>query len=249
MTEKGLAVSCKNPYTINLEKEQLFPHVPTNVLLKTKIKSEREIYREFYGHKNSIEFENYSYQVGNFIGHVLIDKRNNSLLTSKLSPFRNYKKAEGERYVLHVFKDELSVFSINFDLIGRTTVQNELKLFEPLEESSKRGYYLSLVIILALFLTAVIWFKTQLGSSSKQSETSKLEKVLYSKEDQMLSMEELDIILKIDQIKSNESKKFRRSQLINEFNKEQEVKQSGYCIERIRDPKDKRRFLYQIEKD
>ena len=41
LTEKGLAVSCENSYTIDLEKEQVFPLVPTNILLKTKIRHDK----------------------------------------------------------------------------------------------------------------------------------------------------------------------------------------------------------------
>ena len=245
LTEKGLAVSCEKPYTIDLEKKQVFQHVPTNVLSNPIIKSEHEIYKDFRGHLNSLEFENYSYHIGSLTGRILNDKRNQSSMRSTVSPFTTKEPA----LAFHVFKDELSAFSRKLDLILRTTVQKEMKFFNPINESSRRLHYSSIVIILALFLAAVIWFKTHYGSSAKQSETSKLEQVFYSKEGQMLSMEELDTILKIDHIKSNESKKFRRSQLINEFNKDQAVKQSGFHIERIRDPKDKRRFLYQVEKD
>lgn len=77
---------------------------------------------------------------------------------------------------------------------------------------------------------------------------SELIKKLVQSVEMLLSNQELDEVLEIDDDINTDSKRVKRSRIIQEVNSEYQLMAGKELITRQRDPKDKRYMLYRIKK-
>ena len=63
---------------------------------------------------------------------------------------------------------------------------------------------------------------------------------------QTMQANQLDVLLKIDDVVPDEYRKFKRARIIAEINEEYKLKQGKELILRFKDPDDGRKFLYKI---
>ncbi len=106
----------------------------------------------------------------------------------------------------------------------------------------------------ALFITTfsafLIFRKNKKKTLHESSTVSKTENpaisALINLKGQTITADQLDILLDIQHITSNETQRFRRAQLIKQINKEVATSHGQPLIQRIPDPEDGRRFLYKI---
>lgn len=111
------------------------------------------------------------------------------------------------------------------------------------------------VVALFIIVLAAIGIKNILGKKSRPMILPENEEVdisseviseLLTKEGEKLTTESLDLILKIDHTQNFDSRRIKRSRLINEINQEYKKMKNKELIVRERNPNDKRFFFYMI---
>lgn len=104
---------------------------------------------------------------------------------------------------------------------------------------------LVLGFVLGLFLMTTKKLKRRNKETNIHSE---LIKKLVLMSEVLLSNQELDDVLEINDDINSDSKRVKRSRIIQEVNQEYQLMAGKELITRQRDPKDKRYMLYRIKK-
>jgi len=237
-------------YIYNLEKRT------TTTLGESKIKNNEEDVLNL----NTIKLESYTFKLGNK-PHIAFNKSNRHVEISQLSPFKYFRdsKANG---ITHIKGDEVVCYDRKLNLLGDYSLNTELKFFtEELEidpenekDSNKKDNYIFLLVILT-FAGLLIGLLSLIVRRNKNVEKS-IQKTNYSfpplyiklaqYSGQTLEQEKLDETLEISHIQSPESRRFKRSQLIKDFNQISINHNSSNIIQRERDPNDGRKYVYKI---
>ncbi len=203
------------------------------------------------------ELKSYSFKLGQK-PYLAFDRTDGVILESKLNPFSSLKKAS-KNGVVHLKGDSLICYSDQMTLLGRHHCSEELNFFNQIEtlhqinsKSKPKSHIVLIITILSLLLATIWWFyktKYQKSNNLQASHKTQLSPLLLKLQEykgQVLSQESLDQILEISTIQSGESKRFRRSQIIKELNNECLIQNIESIINRQRDPKDGRRYIYRI---
>lgn len=220
----------------------------------------RKITRNSYlPNKNSIELENYVY-IHDRRPYYLIDKKNDSLFESKLSPFNEMGNALPNG-IIYTKGDSMFCYNRDFNLLGAYNALSEKKFFMPIKVADNTTFQTSgkwlIVLLASIVISAIIYFlkrKKHISSSEEDIQTESTFNLehpliieLLNHKDVELQQDKLDEIFEIDHIQSSESKRFRRSQKIKEINQLYHSFYKKELIIRIKDPLDKRMFKYRIQ--
>jgi len=207
----------------------------------------------------TIELKNYTLIYGRN-PFYLIEKKNDSIFESNLSPFKGILNAL-KNGMIYVKGDSMFCYDRSFKLEGAYDAQSERDFFKPIKvvNNSILGGFSKWLIVLAagLLIAFIIYFATRkkhkpfLEEGILSEAELDLEHPLIIKLQNFngvgLSQDQLDEIFEINHILSPESKRFRRSQQIKEINQLYRISQQMDMITRVKDPTDKRKFIYQIQ--
>lgn len=245
-------------YAIDLSNAKVF-HISDAQIIKDK----RYLFNSY-----NYELKDYTLILGDKPFYS-IDKENGMLYKSELSPFQDYRLSARSGLIL-LKENTMICLNKSLDTISTYTYKSQSSFYVPTGirtqipgDDPASGFqssykWLYILLISTVLMAAIIYgYKRKSSSSHKQDEKAMDEDnimhPLMVKLEQYhgnsLSQEELDAALEINHIRSPESRRYRRSQLIKEINKHQKINHSTTYINRVRDPEDGRRYLYHIGSD
>ena len=231
---QGLMVFGDSDYIIDIDKKQ----ITSQPELPFKMQRINNIY------SNLITFDFDDFMLIFKKPMLLFDKKSRNFYDSELSPFRNLPNA----YLVQIVSDSIALYDKNMSLIEATSVSREIKYFTPISKASTfrlKGKWIYSIISLLLLCCVYYFFRSK---QKRIKFNDPLIEKLLPHAGKTLTQEELDEILGISGIKNPETHKGTRSQTINKINKETNSKTGKKLINRIKDPEDRRRYLYEIEK-
>ncbi len=150
----------------------------------------------------------------------------------------------------YLYKDSLQVTLMD-SVYLRADALEELEKFAPIE-SDNQNSNLPLVALSLVLLLPAGWFfykKTQKQPESQETDSTDpfLHKLLELEAD-TLDIPGMDHLLEIDHIKSDSTLRYRRSKAIQKIN-EAHISCKGHpLVHRIRNPEDRRSYVYEIRK-
>lgn len=114
--------------------------------------------------------------------------------------------------------------------------------------STKSGVYVVIIIILILIIIKLL-FRKRGGEPQPNGykEIQKLTASITQYSGELLHSEKLDEVLGIDKIENTDSKRLKRSRLINRLNEYHNSKEGTDLIVRDKNPEDKRYIYYQVK--
>lgn len=114
--------------------------------------------------------------------------------------------------------------------------------------STKSGVYVVIIIILILIIINLL-FRKRGGEPlpNGYKEIQKLTASITQYSGELLHSEKLDEVLGIDKIENTDSKRLKRSRLINRLNEYHNSKKGTDLIVRDKNPEDKRYIYYQVK--
>lgn len=206
----------------------------------------------------TFEFDSLTFILGRRPGFS-IHKKDNQIGISELSPFPLFTKTL-QSGIIHIKGNQVNCYDKHLNPMNSYDVESERKFFtevtnpyEKLKSSSNRANVIYILILCAVLIAILAFYKfkhsLQPEVKSKKLSAHPLISSLVSHKGKTLTQEQIDQIFEIDHIISPESKRFKRSQLIKELNKESQLIQNKEVISRKRDPEDGRRFIYKINFD
>ncbi|HEB61954.1 MAG TPA: hypothetical protein ENI82_02275 [Bacteroidetes bacterium] len=229
---QGLMVFGDSDYIIDIDKKQ----ITSQPELPFKMQRINNIY------SNLITFDFDDFMLIFKKPMLLFDKKSRNFYDSELSPFRNLPNA----YLVQIVSDSIALYDKNMSLIEATSVSREIKYFTPISKASTfrlKGKWIYSIISLLLLCCVYYFFRSK---QKRIKFNDPLIEKLLPHAGKTLTQEELDEILGISGIKNPETHKGTRSQTINKINKETNSKTGKKLINRIKDPEDRRRYLYEI---
>ena len=163
--------------------------------------------------------------------------------------------------VIEVFDNKVSFQSTNnsnsfIDLdnllsksreVGKITISEsdtKNKSFFPLKD---KLYFLSLLILIVIIINLSLRNKTKKPKNKDFDEIENIADSLKKYSKQSLSGQELDEVLGIHLIENHDSKRMKRSRLVNRLNAYNQAKNGTDLIVRDKDQEDKRFVYYRIE--
>ena len=151
----------------------------------------------------------------------------------------------------YLYKDSLIV-SLMDEVVLMGDFKEEIEKFAPIESDATNLRLLLMTLALLLLLPAG-WFlyrnKFQKQPEAKENGSTDpyLEKLLELDVD-TLDISSMDRLLEIDHIKSDATLRYRRSKAIQKINQAY-ASQKGYpLVHRIRNPEDRRSYVYEIRR-
>lgn len=178
-----------------------------------------------------------------------IDKRKNIVLTNQLHDFDCYRKESAKDVLIYSRNDSLFIYNKNFILVCSYDVEKEMAKFQPLRKKIGILFWLitiSGLITISAFVLFYLKKKRIPDIVNNNAFDQPVIDELLKLTGKTITVDELDVILGIENIKHSETQRFKRSQMINAINQETKMKTGRELIHRIQDPEDKRRFLYDV---
>lgn len=203
----------------------------------------------------SIDFTNYfliSYSGLPPYKMVILDKRSPEIFVSDLKPFDGIRNTIATNSLIHVVGDSLSIYHLDGRVVPYT-VQGEITHFyssdivDEDQSSTQRNFVIALALVMVISLLIVWKRRSSVEESSEQRED--LITFISQLEDHsgyMLDVKDLDQILGISDIQIDETRRYKRSTYLNTINEYYNKSHHKDLIVRIKDPKDRRRFIYKI---
>jgi len=196
---------------------------------------------------------------------AIINLKDKKLYFSYLDSFKGIKKSYVEKGLMHITGHTISHYTHDYQLFETDIYADDFKLFEyiPILSTLKfKVLYFSIYVALISIIGFIFYLTKRKKRAKKTLETPSIAPLEDNTEVLVpyhplihkllsynsLTQEELDVLLEIDHVQPEESKKFKRSQLIKELNTQHQIKTGVLLIEREKDITDRRRFIYNIRK-
>jgi hypothetical protein len=189
---------------------------------------------------------------------LLIQKPENHLYTLKIGALNKVHLTRKEDCI-HVKEDSLFIYAPDFNEKFRESLQANFDQYDAVEcpkHKSPGTFWKSItlmIILLGAVLTVFLLKRNKSGKKTDQvymqdepDNSSIFDKIIKTA-GSTLTQEKLDLIFDIPDDISPETKRFRRATLITEINNKSKLLLSKEIIIRIKDPMDKRKYLYYIE--
>lgn len=204
-----------------------------------------------YVNKKVIESKNYALAIN--YNQILLDKRNRNIYQRPRGAFI-FIHGQYDGYY-HVIGDSVVVYNDNLEFEMAELINAEMNTYSQVFPSVDAAgmvthihlkYYI-IGFALLLLVTGVFYstFKRKNKTPVFADLQDLVEKLLQNAGED-LSSDALDQTLDIPEYLSPENARYKRSKLVNEINDYYRLKYSGDLISRIKDPEDKRKFIYRI---
>ena len=209
---------------------------------------------EDYRNLNRRTFETDHYLYADSRPAYLIDKTNRKIFTSGIPFFPELAGvANHPDFFIHSVSDSLAIYDQSGHRLS-TLVLNEqaLSQWTPLKRNLSQAQKILVVSgsFLPIFsLLAFVAYRRRRKNGNRQEGVAFRHTCipdLLNLTGNTIPAGELDRILGIDRIDNPEKLRYQRAILINEINLEMKTRNKQKLIHRIKDPLDKRRFLYRI---
>jgi hypothetical protein len=199
----------------------------------------------------SIETDNYVYINRN---PMLIYEKASGLFYSSPSSQVIQTEFTGRdpNYYMHVFGDSIVIFNRQHTQLMAYDLNEVIGEFNPVEERGSLKVYFIYVLSGLLLITIVIVLylirnnRTNHKRASFKTFDHPMILNFLSLTGKTLSSDQIDELFGITDINQLETLRYRRSVLINEINLEYKSRTGKKLIQRIKNPDDKRRFLYKV---
>jgi len=145
--------------------------------------------------------------------------------------------------LISIDKDNLHTKTKNIDF-GKKSLNDFLNYnftSKPFKENKSSFYYLIIVLLFLIFGCLLIYYLIK-KYHHKKPKLNEYE-IFNNLENKTLTADELDVLLNIQHLE-DDSRRLRRHRILNDFEKNKPG-----LIKRIKDPTDKRKFLYQIKNE
>jgi hypothetical protein len=186
---------------------------------------------------------------------VMVDKRNHEIFhgnDSDMEVVHMFKNA----VLIHIRGNNITYFNssdfkeINLDearLLAVYTIK------ENVQTGKTKGRMWFISFLFAAFIAAFWYYKKKQQAKKAREQYSELPvnpivQKIESFDENILTTEQLDSILEIDYIQTSETLRYKRSILIKQINDSYKNNSGHALIERIKDPIDGRRYLYEIKR-
>ncbi len=202
----------------------------------------------------TLPFDQYTYLPATS-PRILADNRTLKLYSTLQNRLRYFGKDNDSQLLLqHIIGNSLFVYDTDGRPVFSTTMEKEFPFFTSLDlPSPHRRVWLATLSAGSLLLVAsgLIWYRRRKRTVPASDwpdhyDDNELLDALLAKVGQTLTQEELDTVLGIVSIGSAENKRYRRATLIKEINLACKTSFGRELVERVRDHKDGRQFVYQI---
>jgi hypothetical protein len=184
--------------------------------------------------------------------NLLLNKQDNTLYFSNQNTLEIFDKTLLDNYSLVQFKnDSIIKWSPEGVMISAVDVRNLITYFKPLEINCHDTLLQKTLGICGILCFAgglfFLWHKRSKKNLLKEKpwQNHNIPLIVNSVEKTMQA-NQLDVLLKIDDIAPVEYRKFKRARIIAEINEEYKIKLGKELIMRYKDPDDGRKFLYKI---
>lgn len=162
-----------------------------------------------------------------------------------------FDRPKTQRSFYYLYKDSLIV-SLMDEVVLMADAKEALEKFAPIETSAQNSRR-PLVALALLLLVPAGWFlyrikfKKQPDSQENGSPDPYLQKLLDLETD-TLDIHSMDSLLEIDHIKSDATLRYRRSKAIQKINQAYASSHGHPLVHRIRNPEDRRSYVYEIRR-
>lgn len=184
--------------------------------------------------------------------NLVLNKKDNRLYYSNQNTLELLDKGLMYNYNLIQFKnDSIIKWSPEGAIINVVDVRNLITYFKPLELNHKYTVLQKALGISGILCIAggffFLWYKRNRRNILKEKPWQNPNiPLIMNAMGQTMQSNQLDVLLKIDDVVPDEYRKFKRARIIAEINEEYKLKQGKELILRFKDPDDGRKFLYKI---
>jgi len=147
----------------------------------------------------------------------------------------------GDSISLLADRDTRDYISTQMEKIYKNAPFPETELIE------KDNYFIMGALGLLIISTGYLYYRRKKRLTMKIDFSNPIIEKVIELSGKILTQEELDVVFGIELITPAETQRSKRSNIYNEVNNEFEKKYGVKLINRIQDPLDKRKYLYQIE--
>jgi hypothetical protein len=242
ITTNGFRLISNKHYDVNLNTNVVKKH-PQNIPLKMNFD---EVY---YGTK--IESAHWAYLVQGS-SDILIQKQEDKIYYSNIRTIESFKKLFFiHNYLIQCKNDSLIRWSPDGVILKALNIREHVTNYKKIDLNTKEESIIDLfwyaTLTLGLSIAFYFWnnFRNKLQMKSYTWQNP-LISVLVGISATKLTTEQLDKLLDIEGVTPLENKKYKRSRILQEINKEYEIKVGKTLITRVKDPEDGRKFLYEI---
>lgn len=189
---------------------------------------------------------------------LLVEMPENNIYTLKMGDLHNVHLTRKEDCI-HIREDSIIIYDSDFQEKLRESLRvnfDQYTLVECPEGKSSISIWKSvflLILLLGTVLTVLISKRKksakkidQVSIDTEALNISPFDKIIKAA-GSTLTQDELDLIFEIPNDISPESKRFRRASMITDINTKSKLLHAKEIILRIKDPVDKRKYLYYIE--
>lgn len=189
---------------------------------------------------------------------LLVEMPENNIYTLKIGALHNVHLTRKEDCI-YIREDSIIIYDSDFQEKFRASLRvnfDQYTLVECPEDKSSISIWKSVLLLILLLGTVLTVLITKRKKSAKKIDqvsidtearsTSPFDKILKAA-GRTLTQDELDLIFEIPNDISPESKRFRRAAMISDINTKSKLLHAKEIILRIKDPVDKRKYLYYIE--
>ncbi len=210
---------------------------------KTKKYNHPELFYDARGVNISIGTENYLY-----LGHqptYIFDKTTLQFYSSDLNPFIETQS------LTYITGDRVRFYSGDLNLVADYDLAKIILDFKKMKKDpwSFNNILIATAISSVVPIGLLIYFRRNRRRKNGLKDLvfdQPLIHILLEWQGQSITSDKLDELLNIHDIRSAETLRFKRSQLINQVNLEYRSKAGQKLVSRIQDPEDKRKFIYRI---
>jgi hypothetical protein len=258
LPEKGeweiIPASKKLPYGIGyMDDSVLYIHAPDCYEVDLKYSTAKSVkcrydIRGEIPHGRIYNFQDYIL-IASFLNDgsqfPLIDKQTNNVYLSQRQPFKGLRDSRVINSTIYIHNNDMTIFYPDGSIV-EYDVGSELQYYEKESTKSNRSSYWFLGLLLFIGGVATWYFQKSKRGKGNTSEFQIFEP-FKPFAGELINSEQLDVILKIDDINIHETRKHKRSALVNEINMQANAQFGKDLIVRERDPNDKRFYLYRIQ--
>ena len=234
--QDGLPSSIKelDSYSINLNTRQVRPFAHPELFP-----------RKPYSY---IETANYVYLIQQ--PAYILNKAGLSFYSNPLNTIIDLAKIREHHQMIHVTGDQIRILSRDLQLIKMYDLEAMLPKFSKIRQGLSRSQILLIAGIAGLLLFGVFAYRTSRRNRKAVSDETVFEHPLVNSlltwVGQSISSDQLDELFSLQDIRSAETLRYKRAQLINSVNMEYRLKTGQKLVIRVQDPEDKRKYFYRI---
>ena len=179
-----------------------------------------------------------------------VDKQTGKIYWTDATPFKKQKKGSLQPGTFHYLRGtSIELFDQDFKSLEKLDIEKEHLDWRELKVSHGlwSWWYLLIPLLPGVFFFFLRKKRQKSRLRRENGYNHPLLPLILVKRGQILTADEIDLLLELSDILGSDNLRYRRAAIINEINLEMKTRSGKALIQRIQDPADKRRFLYRID--